>query len=161
MGGSAACIPIYLNATEKEIGAWTGDGMSRVPAFKRQTDPRFTLTTPKLQPPFPCSVTLLWPDPNSDVRTCVHTHHRCMLSNKGAGTRGQSRTWQSRALRICLPAATQPCRAPGHLWLHMASRAETHMCSFGKGLSKYFDVLFNPTEGKLYSKRKRQVTIRC
>lgn len=87
MGGSAACIPVYLNATEEEIGARTGDGMSLVPAFKRQTDPRFTLTTPKLQPPSPCSVTLLGPDPNCNMRTCVHTRHRCMLSNKGAGTR--------------------------------------------------------------------------
>lgn len=92
---------------------------------------------------------------------CAHTSQVHAKQQRSRDQTGQSRTWQSRALRICLPAATKPCRTPGHLWLHLAWRAETHMCSFGKGLSKYFDVLFNPTEGRLHSERKRQVTICC
>lgn len=37
--------------------------------------------------PSPCSAKLLCPDPNSDVHICVHTQHKCVLSNKEAGTR--------------------------------------------------------------------------
>lgn len=105
---------------------------------------------------------LVQPDPNPGVCTCGHAHGKRALRTEEPEREGaRTRTWHGRGPGICLPPATQPRRSAGHLRLPPASRAETHTGSSGKGLSKYFDVPFNPTKGKLYRRSKAAVTICC
>lgn len=133
-----------------------GADVSRTPAFKRHTQDSIP------QPPGTVASTPHSASSSSRSHTPVCTPKgsrtlRTHAVHKGARTG----TWRHQGLGICPPAATPPCGPPGHLRPHWASRAEIHTGSLGKGLSKYFDVLFNPTKGKLYRKSKAAVTIRC
>lgn len=123
VGGLYLSLLVYMLQKRK---LWNGEMMTCHWSLPLRDRPKTQSHNPRAAASIPCSVKLLWPDAKFSTHTCVHTCHKCMLSNKGAETRGDRANVAQQGSQNLLPAATQTCRTPGHLWFPSAWRAKTH-----------------------------------